>query len=238
MAFLIDVFQSSKSVFGAAGGSILVQVNERFFSLSIDEAILSGIQSLGDSSPLHSDVHQTTASLLRVSNRRGWEQRFPGEHRSDLTRTTEPLGPFTSVEKVRLGEKGDFPTEGLSSLLRTCSDTYVRQPLYTLLQIGIVRCPLDQRYNTLLFVWYTYIRPWRFGPASDLKATNLLDNTTNDQETSGSEQSLISTENLNFVERNLPFYGRLFQFAIDRLQKTDLTNGLIAQLVLKLANVR
>lgn len=124
---------------------------------------------------------------------------------------------------------------------RTCIDTYVRQPLYTLLQIGIVRCPLDQRYNTLLFIWYTYIRPWRFGPqgpSNDHKATNLLDTTANDQDTSAQEQSIMTTENLNFVERNLPFYGRLFQFAIDRLQKTDLTNGQIAQLMLKLANVR
>ena len=119
-------------------------------------------------------------------------------------------------------------------------DTYVRQPLYTLLQIGIVRCPLDQRYNTLLFVWYTYIRPWRFTPqglANDQKATTLLDTTTSEQETAAQEQSIMTTEYLNFVERNLPFYGRLFQFAIDRLQKTDLTNAFIGQLMNKLANV-
>jgi hypothetical protein len=123
---------------------------------------------------------------------------------------------------------------------RTCIDTYVRQPLYTLLQIGIVRCPLDQRYNTLLFVWYTYIRPWRFSPqtiSNDHKATNLLDTTNIDQDTSPQDQSIINTETINFVERNLPFYGRLFQFAVDRLQKTDLTNTLIAQLINKLANV-
>ena len=47
----------------------------------------------------------------------------------------------------------------------------------------------------------------------------------------------MNTETLNFVEHNLPFYGRLFQFTIDRLQKTDLTNAFIAQLINKLANV-
>ena len=125
--------------------------------------------------------------------------------------------------------------------LRTCIDTYVRQPLYTLLQIGIVRCPLDQRYNTLLFVWYTYIRPWRFSPqavSNDHRATSLLDTTMADQDSSSQEQSNINPENVSFVERNLPFYGRLFQFAIDRLQKTDLTNPLIAQLINKLSSVR
>ena len=125
-------------------------------------------------------------------------------------------------------------------MLRTCIDTYVRQPLYTLLQIGIVRCPLDQRYNTLLFVWYTYIRPWRFSPqavSNDHRATSLLDTTITDQDSSSQEQSIINPENVSFVERNLPFYGRLFQFAIDRLQKTDLTNPLIAQLINKLSSV-
>ena len=124
---------------------------------------------------------------------------------------------------------------------RTCIDTYVRQPLYTLLQIGIVRCPLDQRYNTLLFIWYTYIRPWRFSPqavSNDHRATSLLDTTIADQDSSSQEQSIINPENVSFVERNLPFYGRLFQFAIDRLQKTDLTNPLIAQLINKLSSVR
>lgn len=48
----------------------------------------------------------------------------------------------------------------------------------------------------------------------------------------------MTTENINFVERNLPFYGRLFQFAVDRLQKTDLTNALISQLINKLSSVR
>ena len=123
---------------------------------------------------------------------------------------------------------------------RTCIDTYVRQPLYNLLQIGIVRCPLDQRYNTLLFVWYTYIRPWRFSPqivAADHRATSLLDTTTIDQEITSPDQSIMTAENINFVEHNLPFYGRLFQFAVDRLQKTDLTNALIGQLINKLANV-
>jgi hypothetical protein len=125
-------------------------------------------------------------------------------------------------------------------LFRTCIDTYVRQPLYTLLQIGIVRCPLDQRYNTLLFVWYTYIRPWRFSPQTtsiDHRATNLLDTTTMDQDISPYDQSIINSETISFVEHNLPFYGRIFQFAIDRLQKTDLTNSLISQLINKLANV-
>jgi hypothetical protein len=125
-------------------------------------------------------------------------------------------------------------------LHRTCIDTYVRQPLYILLQIGIVRCPLDQRYNTLLFVWYTYIRPWRFSPqtiSNDHKATTLLDTTAMDQDTIPQDQSIINAETINFVEHNLPFYGRLFQFATDRLQKTDLTNSLIAQLINKLANV-
>ncbi len=127
-----------------------------------------------------------------------------------------------------------------SYLSRTCIDTYVRQPLYTLLQIGIVRCPLDQRYNTLLFVWYTYIRPWRFSPqtiSNDHKATSLLDTTTNDPDIIPQDQSIMTAETINFVEHNLPFYGRLFQFAIDRLQKTDLTNSLISQLINKLANV-
>ncbi|CAF4003620.1 unnamed protein product, partial [Rotaria magnacalcarata] len=128
----------------------------------------------------------------------------------------------------------------LQTLKRTCIETYVRQPLYTLLQIGIVRCPLDQRYNTLLFIWYTYIRPWRFNPetsSNDHGTTNLLDTTTIDLDTSRQEPSIINTETINFVEHNLPFYGRLFQCAIDRLQKTDLTNVLIAQHVNKLANV-
>jgi hypothetical protein len=127
-----------------------------------------------------------------------------------------------------------------SLVLRTCIDTYVRQPLYTLLQIGIVRCPLDQRYNTLLFVWYTYIRPWRFSPqavSNDHRATSLLDTTMTDQDSSSQDQSITNPENVSFVERNLPFYGRLFQFAIDRLQKTDLTNPLIAQLINKLSSV-
>ncbi len=125
-------------------------------------------------------------------------------------------------------------------LFRTCIDTCVRQPLYTLLQIGIVRCPLDQRYNILLFVWYTYIRPWRFSPQTisiEHTATNLLDTTAIDQEGSSQDQTVINSETISFVEHNLPFYGRLFQFAIDRLQKTDLTNALIAQLINKLANV-
>jgi hypothetical protein len=109
-----------------------------------------------------------------------------------------------------------------------------------MLQIGIVRCPLDQRYNTLLFIWYTYIRPWRFNPnglSNDKKTSNLLDTTINEQDTLSQDQSIINTENLNFVERNLPFYGRLFQFAIDRLQKTDLTNTSIVQLISKLIHV-
>jgi hypothetical protein len=125
-------------------------------------------------------------------------------------------------------------------LFRTCIDTYVRQPFYTLLQVGIVRCPLDQRYNTLLFVWYTYIRPWRFSPqtiSNEHKATNLLDTTTIEQDIPTQDQSIINVETINFVEHNLPFYGRLFQFAIDRLQKTDLTNAFISQLINKLANV-
>jgi hypothetical protein len=99
---------------------------------------------------------------------------------------------------------------------------------------------LDQRYNTLLFVWYTYIRPWRFSPqliSNEHTATNLLDTTTIDQEISSQDQTIINPETISFVEHNLPFYGRLFQFAIDRLQKTDLTNALIAQLINKLANV-
>lgn len=58
-----------------------------------------------------------------------------------------------------------------------------------------------------------------------------------DQETISQDQSIMNSENINFVEHNLPFYGRLFQFAIDRLQKTDLTNGLICQLINKLASV-
>ena len=69
------------------------------------------------------------------------------------------------------------------------------------------------------------------------KATSLLDTTGIDQDTIPQDQSIINTETINFVERNLPFYGRLFQFAIDRLQKTDLTNALIAQLITKLSNV-
>ena len=59
-----------------------------------------------------------------------------------------------------------------------------------------------------------------------------------DQDSSSQEQSNINPENVSFVERNLPFYGRLFQFAIDRLQKTDLTNPLIAQLINKLSSAR
>ena len=123
---------------------------------------------------------------------------------------------------------------------RTCIETYVRQPLYTLLQIGLVRCALDQRYNTLLFIWYTYIRPWRFTSqtiSNDHRATNLLDTTAVDQESSTQDQSIMNAENISFVERNILFYGRLFQFAIDRLQKTDLTNSFVAQLINKLANV-
>lgn len=112
--------------------------------------------------------------------------------------------------------------------------------MYTLLQIGLVRCALDQRYNTLLFIWYTYIRPWRFTSqtiSNDHRATNLLDTTAVDQESSTQDQSIMNSENINFVERNILFYGRLFQFAIDRLQKTDLTNSFVAQLISKLANV-
>ena len=133
----------------------------------------------------------------------------------------------------------NFQTKDFFSF-RTCVDTYVRQPLYTLLQIGIVRCPLDQRYNTLLFVWYTYIRPWRFNPqtiSNEHRTTNLLETTAVDQDGPGQDQTVINSETISFVEHNLPFYGRLFQFALDRLQKTDLTNGTICQLLNKLANV-
>ncbi|CAF1079275.1 unnamed protein product [Adineta steineri] len=205
VAFLIDVFQPSKSVFGTNSGSILVQE----FNLP--------------------DVHLLCIRMFikRLHLFCSYQIGIGGNNTS-LANTG-----MTLLEQRNL-------LVPLQTLKRTCIDTYVRQPLYTLLQIGIVRCPLDQRYNTLLFVWYTYIRPWRFSPqtiSNDHKATSLLDTTTNDQDISSQDQSIINTETINFVEHNLPFYGRLFQFAVDRLQKTDLTNGLIAQLITKLANV-
>ncbi|CAF3378284.1 unnamed protein product [Rotaria sp. Silwood1] len=205
VAFLVDVFQPSKSVFGTNSGSILVQE----FNLS--------------------DVHLLCIRMFikRLHLFCSYQIRVGGNNAS-LANTG-----MTLLEQRNL-------LVPLQTLKRTCIDTYVRQSLYTLLQIGIVRCPLDQRYNTLLFIWYTYIRPWRFSPEivlNDHNAINLLDTTTIDQDILRQDQSIINTETINFVEHNLPFYGRLFQFAIDRLQKTDLTNALIAQLINKLANV-
>ncbi|UJR16109.1 hypothetical protein I4U23_003021 [Adineta vaga] len=205
VAFLIDVFQPTKSVFGTNSGSILVQE----FTLS--------------------DIHLLCIRMFikRLHLFCSYQIGIGGNNAS-LANTG-----MTLLEQRNL-------LVPLQSLKRTCIDTYVRQPLYTLLQIGIVRCALDQRYNTLLFIWYTYIRPWRFGPqtlSNDHKATNLLDTTTTDQDTTPQDQSIMTTENINFVEHNLPFYGRLFQLAVDRLQKTDLTNALISQLINKLANV-
>ncbi|CAF0841933.1 unnamed protein product [Adineta ricciae] len=205
VAFLIDVFQPSKSVFGTNSGSILVQE----FTLS--------------------DVHLLCIRMFikRLHLFCSYQIGIGGNNAS-LANTG-----MTLLEQRNL-------LVPLQSLKRTCIDTYLRQPLYTLLQIGIVRCPLDQRYNTLLFVWYTYIRPWRFSPQTspnDHRVTNLLDTTAADQETTSQDQSIMTAENINFVERNLPFYGRLFQFAVDRLQKTDLTNALISQLISKLSSV-
>ncbi|CAF4533457.1 unnamed protein product [Rotaria socialis] len=205
VAFLIDVFQPSKSVFGTNSGSILVQE----FNLP--------------------DVHLLCIRMFikRLHLFCSYQIGVGGNNVSLLNTG------MTLLEQRNL-------LVPLQTLKRTCIETYVRQPLYTLLQVGIVRCPLDQRYNTLLFIWYTYIRPWRFNPetsSNDHRTTNLLDTTTIDLDTSRQEPSIINTETINFVEHNLPFYGRLFQCAIDRLQKTDLTNVLIAQHVNKLANV-
>lgn len=149
------------------------------------------------------------------------------------------LVPLQTLKRSvdRFNEKSSYH---FSCFFRTCVDTYIRQPLYTLLQIGIVRCPLDERYKTLLFIWYTYIRPWRFSPqilSNDQRTTTLLDTTANEDDAVGQDQSIMTTDNVNFVEHNLPFYGRLYQFAIDRLQKTDLTNQYIAELINKLASV-
>jgi len=205
VAFLIDVFQATKSVFGAANGSILVQ------EFNLSEAHLRCIRMF------IKRLHLFCAYQIGVTG-----------NNSSLANTG-----LTLLEQRNL-------LVPLQTLKRTCVDTYIRQPLYTLLQIGIVRCPLDERYKTLLFIWYTYIRPWRFTPqivSNDQRTTTLLDTTANEDDAIGQDQSIMTTENVNFVEHNLPFYGRLYQFAIDRLQKTDLTNQYIAELINKLASV-
>ncbi|CAF0740456.1 unnamed protein product [Didymodactylos carnosus] len=141
---------------------------------------------------------------------------------SNLSKTNNSMSPVQQRTTL-------YPLQGLKN---SCIDLYVRRPLYNLIQIGIVRCPLDSRFNTLLYIWYTYIRPWRFE-----QLTGLADTTTIDQQDNQQQESQISQEYLSFIEKNYLFYGRLFQLVIDRLQKTDMTNSLIAQLLTKLANV-
>lgn len=121
---------------------------------------------------------------------------------------------------------GRSPLESLKLKLWT-SETNLQLRLFNFIRYSFEVWPLDASFKLPLETWLSYIQPWRYQRSKGITCKNVND--PNGQRTFRAlglgqkvMEQAVSSEWINFIRSNLPFYNTILYLSFQKFTRFDL----------------